>query len=256
MAFEPGGYADKLGNRYEGRWVARQLLRLLNEELLYVLVEAVGDDERGVDLWVTRHDGTRQAQQCKARNGSKDAWTVSDLNGRGILSAMRRQLDRHDFHEFALVTAVSASGLGDICQSARDSTGDPQDFYKNQIDAVGEGRRRVFRQFCGSLGLDPGKPYDLAAAYAYLRRTHLLLWADDQSSHEELKAWASMLATGDPTAILALLVEYAESNLRRNITTNDVRQHLARWALAYNRPGARSGKCRPFRAPPNRERVA
>ena len=26
MAFEPGGLADKLGNRYEGRWVAKQLL--------------------------------------------------------------------------------------------------------------------------------------------------------------------------------------------------------------------------------------
>ena len=33
MAFERGGYADKLGNRYEGRWVVRQLLRLLNEEI-------------------------------------------------------------------------------------------------------------------------------------------------------------------------------------------------------------------------------
>ena len=25
MALEPGGYADKLGNRYEGLWVVRQL---------------------------------------------------------------------------------------------------------------------------------------------------------------------------------------------------------------------------------------
>lgn len=227
MALEPGGYADKLGNRYEGRWVARQLLRLLNEEFLYVLVEPVGDDEQGVDLWVTRHDGTRQAQQCKARNGSKDTWTVSDLNSRGILSAMRRHLDRHDFHEFALVTAVSASGLGDICQSARDSTGDPQDFFKNQIEAVGEAKRKAFRQFCKCLELDPSEPHDLASACGYLRRTHFVLWADDQNTHEELRAWAGMLATGEPTTILAALVEYAENNLRKSITANDVRQHLA-----------------------------
>lgn len=32
MGFEPGGRADKLGNRHEGRWVAKQLLRLLNED--------------------------------------------------------------------------------------------------------------------------------------------------------------------------------------------------------------------------------
>jgi len=30
MPLEPGGYADKLANRYEGRWVVRQLLRVPN----------------------------------------------------------------------------------------------------------------------------------------------------------------------------------------------------------------------------------
>jgi len=50
MAFEPGGRADKLGNRYEGRWVAKQLLRLLNEDIQSVTIEAVGDDEKGVDF--------------------------------------------------------------------------------------------------------------------------------------------------------------------------------------------------------------
>jgi hypothetical protein len=59
MAFEPGGLADKLGNRYEGRWVVKQLLRLLNEEIRSVTVEAVGDDERGVDLWIQKNDGVR-----------------------------------------------------------------------------------------------------------------------------------------------------------------------------------------------------
>ena len=71
MALEPAGYANKLGNRYEGRWIARQLLFLLHEQLRSVKVEAAGDDEAGVDLWVERKDGNREAQQCKAENGSK-----------------------------------------------------------------------------------------------------------------------------------------------------------------------------------------
>ena len=54
MAFEPGGYADKLGNRYEGRWVVKQLLRLLNEEINSVTIEAIGDDEQGVDVIVVK----------------------------------------------------------------------------------------------------------------------------------------------------------------------------------------------------------
>jgi hypothetical protein len=47
MAFEPGGMSDKLGNRYEGRWVAKQLLRLLKEEILSVTVELIGFEEEG-----------------------------------------------------------------------------------------------------------------------------------------------------------------------------------------------------------------
>ena len=85
MAFEPGGYADKLGNRYEGRWIARQLLFLLHEQLRSVTVEAVGDDEAGVDLWIDRNDGNREAQQCKAENGTKSHWTFGDLSRRGSL---------------------------------------------------------------------------------------------------------------------------------------------------------------------------
>ena len=47
MSLEPGGHAEKLGNRYEGRWVVRQMLSLLNEDILSVTIEAIGDDEKG-----------------------------------------------------------------------------------------------------------------------------------------------------------------------------------------------------------------
>jgi len=54
MAFEPGGIADKLGNRYEGRWVAKQFLRLLNEEIQSVTIELIGPNEQGVDLLIVK----------------------------------------------------------------------------------------------------------------------------------------------------------------------------------------------------------
>jgi hypothetical protein len=45
MSSSSGGRADKLGNRYEGLWVAFDLLRLLAEEVAGVQLEAVGDEE-------------------------------------------------------------------------------------------------------------------------------------------------------------------------------------------------------------------
>jgi hypothetical protein len=121
MGFEPGGYADKLGNRYESRWVAKQLLRLLNEEIQSVTIEAIGDDEKGVDLWIGQNNGLRQAQQCKARNRSEESWSINDLKSRNIFNHAKFQLDNNANSTFAFVSAVAAQTFHDLCDSARNS---------------------------------------------------------------------------------------------------------------------------------------
>ncbi len=119
MAFEPGGMADKLGNRYEGRWIAKQLLRLLNEDIHSVTVELIGPDEHGVDLLVVKKDGTRQLQQCKARLGSEESWTINHLRTKGILAHLKNHLNRDPQQEFALISAIPGQSIADICESAR-----------------------------------------------------------------------------------------------------------------------------------------
>ncbi|MBM6901186.1 hypothetical protein H6B10_15965, partial [Gemmiger formicilis] len=47
MSFEHGGRADKEGNTYENRFLARLFLQLINEEFQYIQVEAV---ERNSDF--------------------------------------------------------------------------------------------------------------------------------------------------------------------------------------------------------------
>ena len=227
MAFEPGGYSDKLGNRYEGRWVVKQLLRLLNEKIHSIEVEPIGDDERGVDIIIERNDGTKQFQQCKARNASKEFWSIADLNNRGILQKMQFQLDRNSEYEFALVTGVSATVFGDICESARSSNENSEDYYNFQIQQIGETRRKVFEKFCEYLNLNQSKVVDRASAYDYLKRMHIVLWPDDQSSYDELLGWASVLVNGEPQNVVSCLADYAESNLRKCLLTNAVRKHLA-----------------------------
>jgi len=226
MAYEPGGYADKLGNRYEGRWVVRQLLRVLLEELTSVTVEAVGDHQDWVDLVVTKKNGQQQFQQCKARNASKEFWTVGDLKSRGILQAIRSSLGRSDDCEFALVTGVPATVFGDICESARKSSGDPEEFYQHQIKKIGEPRRKTFREFCEYLALDPDKASCRAGAFDLLRRTHIILRPDDLGSQDELRTLASMLVTGDAQAVVAVLSDFAQDTIRKTLDVRAVREYL------------------------------
>ena len=80
MALEAGGYAEKLGNRYEANWVALQLLRLLEEKITWIVVEPIGDDEVGVDVIIGIDQDHTEYHQCKVGVGNNEHWTLSQLN--------------------------------------------------------------------------------------------------------------------------------------------------------------------------------
>jgi len=229
MSFEPGGMADKLGNRYEGRWVAKQLLRLLNEKILSVTVELIGPDEQGVDLLVVKKDGVRQLQQCKARFGGLNTWSVTSLNSSGILTNLQAHLSRDSQQEFVLVSGISAQLFADICESARNSNDNPENFYQYQIQKVGEDRRKAFAKFCQAVSLDPTVQTDLQQAFNYLKRTYIINYADDRDAWNDLLTWAGFLLIGEPETVIAALLTYAENNdrYRNPIYAEELRVHLA-----------------------------
>ncbi len=230
MALEPGGRAAKLGNRYEGRWVVRQLLRVLNDDLLAVTCEAVGDDERGVDLWVEHPDGVRQYQQCKIRNASKDHWSIADLAHQGILAAMKLHLDRQPTNQFAIVTPLTSVLLHDICESARSSSGDPEEFFSFQIEAIGQDRRNGFRQFCQRLDLNSNTEEGRAQAFSYLRRFFIEPWPDTNASREDLIGQARMHvcmdSDGTPSTVVAVLAAFTQDNLGKRLDAAAIWRHL------------------------------
>ena len=206
MTFEPGPMADKLGNRYEGRWVAKQLLRLLNEELESVTVELIGQEEIGVDILVVKKNGIRQFQQCKARLDD----SVTDLKNKGILGNLKYQLSRDSQIEFALVSPTRFQNLADMCLSARTSNGIASGFYESQILKVGNDRRTLFGKFCENIQLDPSKEVDLAQAFNYLQRTYFECFLDDENTWSDILTNAGYLLTGKPETARSVLRTYVE----------------------------------------------
>jgi len=226
MALEPGGYADKLGNRYEGRWVARQLLRLLNEKISSLSLERVGKDEEGVDVWIEELNGVRNAQQCKIRNRSVGQWSISSLTNSGILAYMQEQLARDSKCKFSLVSPIPSPLMQDICDSARNSTGDPEEFYQYQIIEISKERIKAFHDFCSSLSLNSNDKSDRSIAFSYLSRLYFENWPDSIESNNDLMENTSFLVNGESKSVIANLVDFAESNLRKTITPSDVWDYL------------------------------
>jgi hypothetical protein len=207
MAFEKGGRADKLGNSYEERWLVRQYLDLLNNKTLSITVEAIGPDEEGVEFWINHFDGTREAHQCKARNGMSEFWTISNLKSRQVLSKLCAQLDRSEMHKFIFVSAVPCISLDDLCKTARNSPDDAELFYDYQLG--GKEKKDLFQSFCTAINLDSNKPAERALAFNYLKRSAFINNMDERS---DLYNLVGFFLSGDPELVVSLLASYAINN--------------------------------------------
>jgi len=216
MGLLTGGTADKLGNRYEGRWAVQQLLYLLLERLCSVQIEAIGDAEVGVDLWITRLDMIREAHQCKAFNAAKNNWSIADLSRREVISKAYRQLTQDRSAEFAFVSTVLATELEDLSRNARESR-DAALFFEHCL--VGK-RQRAFEALCRALGLNSSDASVQGGVFDILRRIHVYGFQDGRATRDQLEFLASLaLEGGTPSSAVAALADIAQCNLHRELTT-------------------------------------
>ena len=91
------------GNRFEIKYFILQILKVIEEDIRSVTLEALGDDEKGTDIWIENKDGTRESQQCKGRYANSDNWNFSALDQYDIFKNWKYQLDRDtNFFERAI----------------------------------------------------------------------------------------------------------------------------------------------------------
>lgn len=136
MAFERGGRADKLGNRYEDLFVVSQYVKLLQGDILGITVEPSGSDESGVDVLVETAEHVSIYYQCKSRNGNADRWTFSTLDKNGFFKYAKEHL-RNDNDRYYWVSPLPCTALFDLCQAAR-NTSSAEVFFESQLATKAE----------------------------------------------------------------------------------------------------------------------
>ncbi|MBL1320646.1 MAG: hypothetical protein COA63_006245 [Methylophaga sp.] len=219
MALEAGGYAEKFGNRYEANWIACLLLRLLDEKILSVTVEPIGDDEKGVDVIVENLNGEKECHQCKAGSANNEHWTIAKLNEAQILESALFQIQR-GIYEFHLVSPLTFKVLSDLSESALNTNDSATDFYKYQI-TTSQKRKKLFDDLCKYLLLDTSNELDLNQAIILLQRFKITPYILNSLTSWNLEEKAEKLFSGAPRKLLHFLKNYpVELNkLRVAITT-------------------------------------
>ncbi|MFH1213493.1 MAG: ATP-binding protein [Candidatus Neomarinimicrobiota bacterium] len=234
MSMEPGGYACKIGNRYERLWIVRQIIDLLNEKITSVIIEDVGDDEKGVDLWITHKDGHKEAQQCKYGNTLESNWSIASLNSRGVLKSIIYQLDRDPSNEFSFISSIGALQLQDLIKRAKDSGGIASVFLTNQIEPYRE-QFNALKKLCECIEIDINTKYGIDKVYQYLKSIDIHQFQDNYKTQEDIKTFMSFLFTGDSSVVLASIINYIENNLRKEITAPEIYAYLNNLGLTSKR---------------------
>ncbi|MFH4247165.1 hypothetical protein WAI89_20640, partial [Acinetobacter baumannii] len=87
--------------------------------------------------------GYKEHHQCKIGNVSDDAWSLSTLQSKELLTKGFQHI-LSGSKSYKVVSRIGFRILEDICESARHSTGSSSDFYNYQIQNISEERRKLF----------------------------------------------------------------------------------------------------------------
>lgn len=235
MPYELGGRADKSGNRFEIRWVIYQMLKVLDEKLDYVVLEALGDDEHGVDIWIGKRNDSREGQQCKGRNGSKEYWDYGTANAKGIFTNWKYQLDRDESNTVALVSPLVFTSLEDLIERAKNTSKNPEDFYKNQILNASKEFTDFFKNFCKVMEINPERDLDLVKCVSYLKRIAYRQFPDTELK-ELILSKISYLLIGDEEEIYEAFIAW--------IVDGDILGKTINQAVLYTFLKEKNIKCR------------
>lgn len=227
MSLEPGGFTEKIGNRYESSWVAYQLLKLLDEKISYVQVEPIGPDEDAVDVIIGNLDGSKEHHQCKIGNLSDNAWTLATLQSKQLLTKGFQHI-LSGSKSYKVVSRIGFRLLEDICESARNSTDSSSEFFEYQIKNISPDRLKLFNELCNRLNLDSSSLDDLDKAIQFLKRFEIKKFNEDDIDNELCILLAEKLVYQPPSHLVHFLQSYPVKcgKLRTHITSHTLKADL------------------------------
>jgi hypothetical protein len=206
-----GGIADKLGGRYESRWTLRCALRVLGGEADWIEIEPLGPTGQGIEFILCQNDVTEQHQVKRGKTGVGH-WTLSALNGEGVLAHFGRILEQGGRPRF--VSAHDAHELHELSDRARAS------------ENLSDFRARLGKQWEAKFGqVRTWWGWDEQTAFEALRRTDVSSVGDDELDEWNLSV-VERHVDGQPAQALASLAQVLIDNMQQRLDETRLRDLL------------------------------
>ncbi|MCA8287303.1 AAA family ATPase [Burkholderia vietnamiensis] len=211
----PGGIADKLGNRYEAKWLALKLIDVVLGHASMLCFEGTAEAFSGFEFLLMK-GAEKQWHQVKISNTSGN-WTTNRLQKLGVLDAFRKRLSLEDpADQCHFVSQDPAVILRDLSERARTAI-DYADFQHLLSKELSE----AFQEITTAWGTSQ------ETAYSWLKRIHCRVQPEG-GLDESIEAFGGLCIDLPSTQIFAALRDYMEQRFNRQLTTDVVRDELPR----------------------------
>lgn len=214
----PGGIADKVGNRYEARWLIYQLFGLLDGSAVAFTVEKIGPEEEGFEFEIQRPDGL-EWHQCKRQ--TRKSWTIRRLESEGVLKNFAARLKTDADGRCVFVSTDPATQLKRLKEKEASSP-NAQSFESSlSVDDTGD-----WTALRSALGMSASE------AFTWLQRCQFKTFPEDELE-EVIRAKADRWFTGSPDAAYDHLRSWVEQDatLNRRLTFEDLCRALSDMGL-------------------------
>jgi len=207
-----GGIADKLGNRYEAKWLVRQFLDVIGGKAQSIRFEGITPAFRGFECALERN-ATVEWHQAKV-NSPNGNWTLARLNNEGVLTAFKARLDAADNNICVFVSQDPAKDIGTLAEKAK---------VAMEVD-----------EFWGSLGGDHSANFahlqrlwgvDQGVAFTWLQRCRFRTESED-SIESATSTIADVYFSNTQGRSFGVLREFLETRMNKVITTEFARREL------------------------------
>ncbi len=205
-----GGFADKLGNRYEAKWTISRLLLVLAGDYEHLTYEGINEDFKGFEFRLSDSQIT-QWHQTKI-NAPKGNWTIGALQRENLLKAFKDRLDADQNAQCHFISQDNAKSLRELANDAR-LANSPEEF----VSALADGRISDFEKLKYTWDCDSNHAWQL------LQGIYVKVIVESEID-TNITALSRLLLNVDGDTY-AILRKHVEENLNKRVN----RETLKNW---------------------------
>lgn len=208
-----GGISDKLGNKYEVKWLVRQFIDVLGGSSEWIRTEGITDDFKGFEFAVGKGGHVEWHQtKISTTNGN---WTISALEREGVLQAFKRRFDANSADRCFFVSEDPSKDIHALASKAKIAN-DEIEF----LSGLGKKHEENYRTLLGIWGTTN------AIGFGFLKRSYFVTIPQAEVESSTNSYVGLYFSAANATAVVENLRGYLEARLNKAISTESARAEL------------------------------